>query len=190
MILIDLQKVFDTLDHDILLGKMKYLGFTSKTIDWFWFLLKKRNTVVNLEKTFFETGISNCGFSQGSILGPMLFLLYVDGMKTTLKNCDLRLYANDTYIRYSHQKCKFIEINLNSDFKTFCKWFVNNKLSTHFGEDKTKSIFFKRRNKSNLPFGITRDVNVTKQYSVVEYLGCLLDENMKICQGRLWLRWF
>ena len=59
MILIDLQKLFDTLDHDVLLDTMKYLGFTSKTIDWFGSYLKKRNFVVSIEKTLSETGILN-----------------------------------------------------------------------------------------------------------------------------------
>ena len=98
MIAIDLQKASDTLDHDILLNKMKYLGFTSKTIDWLGSYLKKRNIVVSLDKTLSETGILNCEVSQGSILGPILFLLYVNDMKTALENCDLRLYKDDTCI--------------------------------------------------------------------------------------------
>ena len=65
MILIDLQKAFDRLDHDILLDKMKYLGFTSKTIDWFGSYLKKQNFFVSLEKNLSEAGILNCGVSKG-----------------------------------------------------------------------------------------------------------------------------
>ena len=94
---------FDTLDHDILPDKMKYLGFASKVIDWFGSYLKKRNIVVTFEKTLSE-------IPQGSILGPillllplplplqlllLLLLLDVNNMKTALKNCDLRLYADD-----------------------------------------------------------------------------------------------
>ena len=120
----------------------------------------------------------NCGGPQGSVLGPILFLLYVNDMKTALKNCDLRLYADDTCILYSHQNFKFIERNLNYDFNNLCKWFIDNKLSIHFGEDKTKSILFKRGNKSNLSLNVTQNKNVIKQHSVVKYLGCLLDENM------------
>ena len=67
MILIDLQKAFDTLDHDILLDKMKYLGFTSKTLDWFGSYLKKQNFVVSIEKNLLETGILTCGVPQRSI---------------------------------------------------------------------------------------------------------------------------
>ena len=99
-------------------------------------------------------------------------------MKTALKNCNLRLYTDDTCILYSHRNVKFIERSLNYDFNNLCEWFIDNKLSIHFGEDKTKSILFKRGNKSNLSLNIIRNKNVIKQHLVVEYLGCLLDENM------------
>ena len=178
MILIDLQKAFDTLDHDILLRKMKYLGFSSKTIGWFDSYLKNRIIIVSLDKTLSDKGELNCGVPQGSILGPILFLLYVNDMKTALNNCDLRLYADDTCILFSHRNVEIIEKNLNSDFNNLCEWFVDNKLSIHFGEDKTKSILFNRGNNSNLGLNITRNENLIKQHSVVEYLGCLLDENM------------
>ena len=104
-------------------------------------------------------------------------------MKTALKNCDLRRYADDTCILYSHQNVKLIERNLNFDFNNLYEWLVDNKLFIHFGEKKTRSILFKRENKSNLSLTIIRNENVLKQHSVVEYLVCLLDENMsgKLC---------
>ena len=61
---------------------MKYLGFTSKALDWFGFYFKKQNIVGSLEKK-----ILNCGVPQGSILDPAEFLLYVNHKKTALKNC-------------------------------------------------------------------------------------------------------
>ena len=94
MILIDLQKAFFPLDHDTLLGKMEYLGFKSKIIDWLSSYLKKRNIIVSLKKTLPETGIWNCGAPQGSTLGPTLLLLYVNDKKTALKNRNLQLYAD------------------------------------------------------------------------------------------------
>ena len=67
---------------------------------------------------------------------------------------------------------------LNYDFNNLCEWFIDNKLSIYFGEDKTKSILFERGDKSNLSLNITRNENAIEQHSVVKYLGYLLDENM------------
>ena len=99
-------------------------------------------------------------------------------MKTALKNYDLQLYAEDTCILYSHRNVTFLKRILNFDFNNLFEWFIDNRLSIHFGEDKTKNILFKRRNKSNLSIIITRNEKIIKQHSVIEYLGCLLDENM------------
>ena len=73
MILIDPQKAFDTLDHQILLKRQKYIGFSTETVRWFESYLKIRNLIVSLEKSLSEPGVLNCGVPQGSILGPILF---------------------------------------------------------------------------------------------------------------------
>ena len=78
-------KAFDPLDHNILLNKIKYLGFTPKTIDWFGSYLKRQNVVVILKKRLSEIGILNCGVPQGSILGLILFLSNGNDMKKSLK---------------------------------------------------------------------------------------------------------
>ena len=75
MILIDLQKAFDTINHEILINKMEFLGFSKNVILWFQSYLSKRKFKVNLNKTFSEPGNLLCGVPQGSILGPLLFLL-------------------------------------------------------------------------------------------------------------------
>ena len=68
--------------------------------------------------------------------------------------------------------------NVNYNFNNIYEWSINKKLSIHFGEDKTESILFKRGKKSNASLIIKRNENVLKQHSVVEYFGCLSDENM------------
>ena len=91
----------------------------------------------------------SCGSIQGSILGPLLFLIYVNEMSQAAK-CDLFLYANDTCLIFQYKNIIKIENQLNKDFCNICDWFVNNKLSIHFGEDKRRSILsffkFKRKN--------------------------------------------
>ena len=179
MILIDLQKVFDTIDHDVLLQKLYATGFSKRTVNWFKSYLSNRSFKVNLGNNFSQPASVSCGVPQGSILGPLLFLIYVNDMSQAVK-CDLFPYADDSCLVCKHKDINEIEKQLNVDFSSICDWFVDNKLSIHFGEDKTKSILFasKFKNKNikklNIKYG---DIEI-KQHSKVKYLGCLMDETM------------
>ncbi len=141
MILIDLQKAFDTIDHEIFFSKMIFLGFSEATISWYRSYLTNRTFLVNVENDFSSPGDLSCGVPQGSILGPLIFLLYVNDMSNSV-DCDLLLYADDSCLVFTGSYVKTIETNLNRNFNSLCDWFVENKLSIHFGEDKTKSIIF------------------------------------------------
>ena len=77
MILIDLQKAFDTVNHDILLKKMEFIGFSEETTRWFKSYLSNWKFKVHIKNAFSESGNLLCGVPQGSILGPLLFLLYI-----------------------------------------------------------------------------------------------------------------
>ena len=119
------------------------------------------------------------GVPQGSFLGPLLFLIYVKDMPQAIKST-LLLYADDSCILYQHKEVDEIEKHPNKDFENICDWFVDNKLSTHIGEDKTKSILYasKRRSKNVSQLNIRYNHINIKQHSQVTYIGCVLDERM------------
>ena len=142
MILIDLQKAFDTINYNILLEKMVFFKFSPATISWFKSYLTNRRFIVDVDSTLSEPADLVCGVPQGSILGPLLFLIYINDLPQAVKESDIRLYADDTCISYAHKKVEYIEEKLNQDFDSLCDWFLDNKLSIHFGEDKTKTIIF------------------------------------------------
>ena len=90
---------------------------------------------------------------------------------------DLLLYADDTCLIFQHMNIKTIAEHLNRDFSTLVDWFVHNRLSVPFGEDKTKSILSpKHRSKPIGQIDISYKGVKIKQYSKVTYLGCVLDE--------------
>ena len=179
MILIDLQKAFDTINNDILLRKMSALRFSDRSINWFQSYLSNRSFRVNVQGKCSCIAKIDCGVHQGSILGPLLFLLYVNDMKQAV-DCDLFLSADDSCLVYQHKDVKEIEKNLNKNFLNVFDWFVDNKLSIHFGEDKTKCILFGRKHRLNkvnsleIKYG---EIHI-KQYHTVTYLVCLLDETL------------
>ena len=78
MILIDLQKAFDTINHDILIKKLTFLGFSEEITNWFKSYLTNRKFIVHINNFLSEPGNLICGVPQGSILGPILFLLYIN----------------------------------------------------------------------------------------------------------------
>ena len=142
MTLIDLQKAFDTIDHNILLLKMPSLGFSREVIDRHKSYLSKEKFHANVHDKFSTSTNLRCGVPQGSILGPFLFLLYVNDLPQAV-DCDLFLYADDTCLLFQHND---LERKLTKNFSNICDWFVDNKLSIQFGEDKTKSFLFSTKN--------------------------------------------
>ena len=95
-------------------------------------------------------------------------------------SCDLLLYADDSCLVFTDKSFENIENNLNKNFNSLCEWFVDNKLSIHFGEDKTKSILFgtKRRLKGLRELNIRyKDIEIKQNYQV-KYLGCLLENSL------------
>ena len=121
---------------------------------------------------FSSPGKLSCGVPQGSILGP---LLYVNGMPQAV-NSEILLYADDTCLIYTGKDIKTIE-RLNTYFSTLCDWFIDNKLSVHFGDETTKSVLFGQlphQRDLELRYG---DIEI-KQNSKLTYLGRILDNNL------------
>ena len=179
MILTDLQKAFDTINHEILSSKLHAIGFSEKTVAWFKSYLSDRAFKVNINNHFSDLPKISCGVPQGSFLGPLLFLLYVNDMPQAVHS-DLLLYADDSGPTFQHKDAHKIEHQLNKDFANLCKWFVDNKLSVRLGEEKTKCTLFglKLKLKNAGKLNIIYNGTEIKQYSKVTYLDFLLDETM------------
>ena len=174
MIMLDLQKAFDTVDHSILFDKLELMGV--KSVPWFKSYLSGRKQVVNIGKTFSNASAVTCGVPQGSILGPLLFLCYVNDMVTSIdKDCKLILYADDSTILFSHKDPEFISAKLGKVLEGCSEWLVDNKLSLHLG--KTEYMLFgpKRKLNKDSQFSVSCNGHDIKGSKKVKYLGLVID---------------
>ena len=112
-----------------------------------------------------------------------MFLLYLNDLPQAVLS-DLLLYVDDTCIVFQHENVTEIEKQLLKTLSSLCDWFVDNKLSVHFGQDKTKSILFGTKHKLRNAKALNIVYNGTeiKQYEKVNYLGCILDINFSMNQ--------
>ena len=137
MILIDLQKAFDTTDHQILIKIINYLGFSKNVIAWFKSYLSQRKFQINVNNSYSSPSNLICGVTQGSIPGPLLFLPYINEFPQAVPSVSL-LYADHSRIVFQHKNVTEIEKQLLRDFSSFCEWFVGNALNVHSGQKKNK----------------------------------------------------
>ena len=177
MVLIDLQKAFDTVDHSILISKLEAIGVSS--VEWFRSYLSDRKQCVAVDGEQSDFLPITCGVPQGSILGPQLFLLYINDMHVSLSGCKLALYADDSALIFSHSDPSFIASVLSRNLTECKQWLVDNRLSLHVG--KTECIVFgsPRRLRTLTNFQVACDGQPVKRVTAVKYLGVILDENMK-----------
>ena len=120
---------------------MRYLGFSKNLIAWFKLHLSEQKFKININTSYSSPSNLICGVPQGSILGPLLFLLSVNYLLQAVVS-DSVLYSDDTCIVFQHENVTEIEKQLLRDFSSLCDWSVDNKLSVHFDQDKTKFIWY------------------------------------------------
>ena len=116
MVILDLQKAFDTVNHKILSSKLRAMGVSQAAVNWFDSYLGGRMQAVEISGVFSEFRSVTCGVPQGSILGPLLFLIYVNDMKAAV-NCKLLLYADDSALLASSSDVSEIEDVLSRGIK-------------------------------------------------------------------------
>ena len=200
-VFLDLSKAFDSVSHEILLRKLQGYGFRGVVNDWFRSYLTNRTQYVEIKfkdtsETVSETGANGgsisytsnnltlqCGVPQGSILGPLLFLIYVNDLHLAT-SLPVLSYADDTTIYYSHSNLSVLYNTINTELEKIYKWLCSNRLLLNI--NKTKFIVFGPRNSErcgdNLSIKIRQQnvVRVAKntEEQAVKFLGIYLDESL------------
>ena len=176
-ILIDFKKAFDTVDHLILLKKLDHYGIRGTPNNWFRSYLSDRKQYVSVSGTNSSFKSINHGVPQGSVLGPLLFLIYINDLPNALVYSDAFIFADDTALLYSDKNLKRIRKRLNIDLKLLVHWLHTNKIGLNV--DKTEAILF-RSAKKKVDYDLKLKLNGKKLQLVtpVRYLGIVLDENL------------
>ena len=138
-IFIDLKKAFDTVNHQILLNKLNHYGFRGIINNWFESFLCNRSQTLKINKQLSDVALISNGVPQGSVLDPLLFLLYINNIHTCSNTFNFYLFADDTNILYANKNLRSLEGTVNSELKKLYLWLVSNKLTL---DTKKKNLLF------------------------------------------------
>ena len=175
-IFIDFSKAFDTVDHKLLLQKMKLYGIQGTANQWFHDYLSNRYQYVTYNGVKSKQEIITCGVPQGSLLGPLLFLLYVNDLYLVTKASLPVLFADDTNIFITGKNSKEMCDKINEDLENIREWLCCNKLSLNIL--KTHYMVFTPRNKVVNDIDICiNDVRIERVY-VTKFLGIQIDSQL------------
>ena len=179
VVFLDLKKAFDTANHPILLSKLSSYGVKGNAYDLLASYLDKRTQKCAVNGVLSKSCTLTCGIPQGTILGPLLFLLYINDLPNCLSVSQPRMYADDTHLTYADNDICSIEASLNQDLSNINRWLIANKLTLNM--TKTEFMLIGSRQKlSSLAVLPALEINGTQlnRVNFTKSLGVLIDENL------------
>ena len=183
-VFLDLSKAFDTLDHGILLQKLKHYGVTGISLKWFESYLMNRSQYVQLDSGYSNPLHITTGVPQGSILGPLLFIIYINDLYLASPKFESILYADDTTLisslctfNYSLSSNNDVSNNINLELNKVHDWLVANKLSLNI--PKTKFMVFSfSQSRTEINLNLKLDNTDIERTSEFNFLGLIVNENL------------
>ena len=177
-IYMDLSKAFDTVDHEILFQKLQHYGIRGLPLQWFKSYLTNRKQYTIANKATSEESTITYGVPQGSVLRPLLFLIYTNDITNAISgNHKIKLFADDTNIFVTCDSPMVLKQEITTAIREVFQWFNANKLSTNL----TKTSYTVFKNATNTPAylnSIKIEDTTIKKVPSAKYLGIILDEKL------------
>ena len=174
---LDLSNAFDCIDQNVLLYKLQHNGFRGIALEWFRSYLSGRTQYVYVNKCKSQPETLSCSVPQGSILGPILFLIFINDLVDSVPFLNFVLFADDCCAYDSHNDINSLITNFNRYIKMIKNWLVCNKLSLNIS--KTNYIIFNRRKRlPNVIDPLILDNQIIKRVESTKFLGIILQSNL------------
>ena len=176
---LDLSKAFDSINHSHLIEKMKKIGLNTNSLEWISSYLENRKQKTKFSKYTSQEEKVTSGVPQGSILGPILFICFVNDMAELFNDCKVCSYADDTQIIVSERNSKQVKAKLEELIKRAQKWYTNNSLQNNAG--KTETLIIGRKNKAEKIYIEVTENGKSKKLEPqenIKILGMHIDENL------------
>lgn len=175
---LDLKKAFDTVNHSILKTKLKHYGIRGACHDLITSYLTNRVQYMFVNGTFSDPTEVNTGVPQGSVLGPLLFLIYVNDIKNVTPDISIRLFADDTNVFIHNKSCDLLIDNIKQTIKKLKTWFDVNKLTVHLGKTNYTIFHGKKQKVHTCHDKFSVDGIDIIRTPTTKYLGVIIDEEL------------
>ena len=177
-VFLDLPKAFDTVDHPLLINKLKSLGVTGKSLAWFHSYLSCR-----IQRTMCNNALSppakiTTGVPQGSILGPLLFLVYINGIQSVLNHSKMTMFADDMAFYCHDNSSTNIQSKLNADLAAITSWLRDNKLTLNVIKSKFMIIGSRAKLNQFSDIALVANNDRLEKVTKFKYLGVTINQHL------------
>ena len=174
-VFLDLKRAFETISRPLLLQTLKRFGIVGTAYKWFESYLCDRTQKTRFDNFESDSTANTLGVPQGSVLGPILFIIYINDMKRVLRFCDINLFADDTVLFIAAKNLDEAVAHLNEDLHYLAKWLKFKQLKLNIG--KTKYLIISSAN-SRPNVNIVIDGETIERVNELKYLGVIIDDKL------------
>ena len=182
VVLLDLSKAFDMIEHHILLKKLELYGIRGVTLSWFESYLTNRKlrvkcrTTSNSNEAVSDEYVVNYGTPQGSCLGPLIFLIFVNDLNLHLENTECVQFADDTSLIFTHRNLVYLNYLVESQLSVIQDWFYANRLTLNI--DKSSYLLYSNSRIDNKRFSVSLSGITLPQVNQAKLLGAWIDDRL------------